>query len=339
MKNKLRIAPGGHMRALHSLIIQFIALCTRFETKFQEENVVPYMDVRGKQTGFHLPGDELFRENVWNRWFIQPDVHWNELWWGEACSPETDTTILVANEPREKFHDFHRAARKWLHYKPYITDQVDKFVNENFKGKVVGFHLRGSDSFLDTGRPHISLAYFRDMIQEKLQDYDTIYIATDSIEYLNYFKHYFGDRVVSYPIKEMVLMETYDFRPIHEYPQDPYASADEVLIEALLLSKVDLLVRGQSNITTYALVENPNMKFHQVDLPFYDNDRHVGQNFWPERDYSAFYMKELEVEKHDHYLAHSLEFENIHFSMLEGGLGGMDYDKLREIVRDYIYKI
>lgn len=337
MFDKLRIAPSGHLRAMHSLVAQYISICSKevYQKAFKFEGAFPYMDISKKKTGFHKKEDIFFKENIWNNYFVQPEIDENEIWLMEACSSCSDDSILLSYADRNKIKEYNEVVKQYLIYKPVILSKVEEFKNKYFKGKVAGLHIRGSDSFYDKGRPHYPLAFFRDLIDEKLSSYETIFLATDGVEYVNYFKNIFGNRIVVYDCKNRVDFPRYRFS-IHEQSiLDPYSAGEEVLIEGLLLSKTDLLIRGQSNITTYALIENPEMLFHQVDLPILDNDfyhlylddaaRNMVKN--------EYYIPELEVKNQEHYVQKALEFKEKQFEILDIGI---NEEKMINLIKKYI---
>jgi hypothetical protein len=339
MFDKVRIAPSGHLRALHSLVAQYISICSKDDYRriFQTEGATPYMDLSKKKTGFHKKEDIYFKENIWNNYFIQPEVGENEVWLLEVCSAFTDDSILLSYADRNEIKQYHDTAKQYLRYKPHILSKVESFKKEFFKGKVAGLHVRGSDSFYDKGRPHYPLAYFRDLIDEKLADYQTIFLATDGIEYVDYFKKLFGERVVAYNCKNRVDINRYRFS-IHEIAiADPVSAGEEVLIEGLLLANTDLLIRGQSNITTCALIENPTMLFHQVDLPIIDNDFYHLYLEEKSRNmiYKDYYIPELEIKKQSFYIQKAIEFKEKQFQILDTGI---NEDEMKKLIKKYIFE-
>ena len=61
----IRISPSGHKRALHSLILQFIEIIKRYEDQ-NVLDIIPFMDLSNKYTGFHPKKDVKFLSNPCN---------------------------------------------------------------------------------------------------------------------------------------------------------------------------------------------------------------------------------------------------------------------------------
>lgn len=334
----IRIAPSGHMRAMHSLINQYIVACYNLEERLHHTTFIPFMDLRKKITGYHNLDDKFYEENIWNRYFVQQPVDDNQVFYSEEVSSHTDYSILLTHlNTIELVNRFHNILKKYLVYKDYILQKVESFVQNNFNGRVASIHIRGGDSFYDKGRPHLPLSYYKDLIHEKLTDYDTIFVSSDCVEYVDYIKHNVNRTVVFYDTQNRVNLFNYK-KPIHEYPIDPFLAGEEVIIESLILSHSDLLIRGQSNITTVAYLHNPTMKLHQIDLPLLSNDFYhmrVTDDTVREHMKKNYYHKHLEVKNHEEYLVNAIEFKKKQFSILDEDR--MSY-KLEEIIKEIILK-
>jgi hypothetical protein len=326
--NKLRIAPSQHRKTIHVLINQYINRCYQWEETFKELGITPYMDLSKKNTGFHKKEDIHFKENVWNRWFVQPELSPDELWWAEDTTEGGVSSGM--NSPIENIHLCHNILKKYLIIQPFIIDKVNDFVNNNFKGKVLGIHVRGSDCYIDNLRPKIPLAYFRDIISEYLYYYDTIFIATDTLEYRNYFINHFPDKVVFYDSKSIVSFDSdYDFFSIHEKNVSG-TNGEDVIIESLILSKTDFLLRNRSNIAHFAQIVNPNLESHQLDLPFLMRDYYQSIEINP-----RYYNKQLEVKKHDYYWEQTSLFTKEHQNILNNHILS-NIDEMKKIINKYL---
>jgi len=49
---------------------------------------------------------------------------------------------------------------------------------------------------------------------------------------------------------------------------DKYKLGEDVLIETVLLSKCDKIIITSSNVSNYAMVLNPYIKYHYIDMDF-----------------------------------------------------------------------
>jgi hypothetical protein len=323
--DKIRIMPSQHYTTIHVLINRYINRCHYWEWAIKDLGKKPYMDLSKKITGFHKKEDTYYEENVCNRWFVQPEITPNEIWWAEDS---TENGIMMGmNAPIENINVCHDILKKYLVFQPSIISKVENFVNSNFKGKVLGVHLRGSDCYIDNLRPKIPLGYFKDIISEHLSDYDTIFVATDTLEYRNYFINHFPNKVVFYDSKSIISFDSdYNFFSIHEVDNSG-TNGDDVLVESLILSKTDFLLRNRSNIAHFAQMMNPNLECHQLDLPFLMQ----GQTPNP-----RYYNKQLEVKKHDYYWEQTSLFTKEHESILLNHDIVKNKKKLKQLINKYL---
>ena len=323
--DKLRIAPSLPKATIHVLITQYINRCHYWEWAFKDMGKKPYMDLAKKATGFHKKEDIYYEENVWNRWFVQPELKSNELWWAEDTIESG--VVMGMNSPIENIILCHDILKKYLIFQPSIVSKVEDFVNNNFKGKVLGVHLRGSDCYIDNLRPKIPLAYFRDIILEHLPYYDTIFVASDTLEYRDYFINHFPDKVVFYDSKSIVSFNSdYNFFSIHEVSNSG-TNGDDVLIESLLLSKTDFLLRNRSNVAHFAQMMNPDLECHQLDLPFLMNGHTPNPRY---------YNKQLEVEKHDYHWEQTSLFTKEHQNILSNNNVMVNKEEMKQLINKYL---
>jgi hypothetical protein len=328
-KNKLRIAPCGHERGFHSLITQYLAVCRRHLNKLVAEKITPYMDLSRKATGYHSKDDIHFLQNPWNNYFVQEPLKENELFWAECCDFSTDLTISPGHSPKADFLIWKEIKDKYLIIQPHILNKVDQFVDQYFSGKVAGIHIRGTDSFFDKTRPHLPISYYVKLIEEKLISYNKILLCTDSLEISTILKNTFGNRIINYD-SEKVELDKYRFH-LSYISEDPYKIGEDVLIESLLMAKCDLLVRSYSNVSAFALIENPTMAFHQVDDPFFLPE-HINRGSTPPFS-KEYYNYDLEISDMYYYLEKSKEFEYNKFKALETG----NHKQLTELIKNYFY--
>jgi hypothetical protein len=328
-RNKLRIAPSGHHRGMHSMITQYLAVCHRYLSYFETGNVIPYMDLSKKVTGYHSEDDVDFLQNPWNNYFIQEPLKENEIFWLESCERSMDLSISTGADPKSTFIMWKEIKDKYLIIQPHILDKVDDFINKNFTGKVAAIHIRGTDSFFDKGRSHLPVSFYKETIIEKLQNYSKILICTDSLEILEILKSSFGDKIISYD-SEKSTIENYNFH-LSYISKNNYKIGEDVIIESLLMSKCDLLIKGTSNVSTFSLIENPHIIIHQADLKFplppYFGSNHENPVL---KDY---YIDDLEISNMGYYLEKSKIFENKKFELLDQ----QKLNELSNLIKDYFH--
>ncbi|MEB2628199.1 O-fucosyltransferase family protein [Peribacillus frigoritolerans] len=99
------------------------------------------------------------------------------------------------------FHDKHRYIfRKYFKLQPYLSDEIEKFYNENMKDKhpVLGVHVRGNDKIVE--RPHLNqlnAAYFSEIDKYlEINPSASIFLLTDSESILEKYKVLYGNKVI-----------------------------------------------------------------------------------------------------------------------------------------------
>lgn len=142
---------------------------------------------------------------------------------------------------------------KYVKINQDISDRVNTFSERYFKQhKVLGVQFRGQEmrtavghSFPPSEKQMLRKAH--KMIDE--HGFDKIFLVTEEQSYLDIFKREFGDMVCytdSY--------RTYTKNAYKIYPRDShrYLLGRDVLIDSLLLSKLDGLLCGDSNVSEFA---------------------------------------------------------------------------------------
>lgn len=161
-------------------------------------------------------------------------------------------------------HEANSLIKKYIKFRPEITDFVENFVKENFDGHfVVSVHYRGTDKFISESK-FISFRAFDFKMQNfvKLPKNVKFFIATDDQYFLNYMINKYGKDKVCFNISAE---RSKNGRPLHFYNPSPYRQGFEALVDALLLSRGQVLVRTASNLSKWSTYFNPNIPEYQAN--------------------------------------------------------------------------
>ncbi len=147
--------------------------------------------------------------------------------------------------------------------KDHIQAKVDEFAAQNFLQKhVIGVHYRGTDKVdqRDTGRPVEAVRVPYDYVFEHLDTYDTsshFFVATDEAEFVTAMIERFGSRVLAYDA-----IRSSGGWGIHYEQREfsPYQAGEDALVDCLLLSKCNHLVRTESSLSRFSNVFNPMLR-------------------------------------------------------------------------------
>ena len=143
--------------------------------------------------------------------------------------------------------------KKYVVVKPHIQKIVDNFVNENFNNKnVIGCHVRGTDFAYATatsGEKYFEILDTRKDIQ--------IFLATDQTQYVDLFKARYGDeKVLTYDS----LRSDNDVAAFELENGSPYKKGEDVLIDTLLLSRTNSIIKCAAAGGEFALWFNENLE-------------------------------------------------------------------------------
>lgn len=169
----------------------------------------------------------------------------------ETFHPTQDVLKSYDESFRRPIHDVFN---KFIKIKPHIVEKINTFYQQHMQGKqTVGLHIRRTDKHKDAQK--IPLSIFID-IAKKFQDYQ-YFVASDSEQVINDLKNHFGNKIIAYDA-----YRSKDNTPIHySNPiSNKIKAGEDVLIEAILLSKCNIFIHGCSNVATAVLFFNPTLK-------------------------------------------------------------------------------
>ncbi len=158
---------------------------------------------------------------------------------------------------RDYRRSLNKVIKRYIKFKPSITDQVDAFYKEHIEGKkTIGIHLRGTDKF--TGVWPVPVERICDTANELAKEFSEcqFFIASDDARLVEKAK-----TLLKRPV---ILFDAYRSptgRKLHG-SQKNYNKAkhgEELLVEVLLLSRCDKFVHTRSNVSSGVLCFNPEL--------------------------------------------------------------------------------
>ncbi len=207
-------------------------------------------NIRGLKVDFGKKGlyyDRVCGENWWSYFFLPLSV-----------GKRTGKPIPIRGRDRLKaFHAHGRLnrkqasalVRKHIRIKPHIQKEVDAFVNKHFKGLyTIGIHYRGTDK--STESPRLEYGHVIEAVQKHTPSDEpyVIFVASDEEEFVEAMKEEFPDRVV---VKD-AFRSSGGGSGIHFSGKRGYLLGKEALLDALLLSRTNLLIRTSSNLSLWS---------------------------------------------------------------------------------------
>ena len=164
--------------------------------------------------------------------------------WGEAAK------IIYHTECGLSRDRVHQLISRYIHFKPYLLNMVNDFCKEFFfERPVIGVHYRGTDK--DTEAKRVPYHVFKEEIEKyvaanNLESF-LIYVATDEDLFLDYMIDKFPDSVIFIPAERSI-----DGQALHFSTENPYQQGLESLMDCLILSRTDFLIRTSSNLSLWS---------------------------------------------------------------------------------------
>ncbi len=157
--------------------------------------------------------------------------------------------------------------QRHVRVKSHILDKVDLFERDHFAGTgVLGIHMRGTDKGTAHAPPSLMRVVKPEEYFPHIDAYTDekgpckIFVATEQQQFLDQMTARYGDRVVSYQA-----VRTSGIRnPFELEGGNGYRKGEDVLIDCLLLSRCDFLLKCTSAVGEFAMYFNP--KLACVDL-------------------------------------------------------------------------
>jgi hypothetical protein len=156
------------------------------------------------------------------------------------------------DQTRKKAHEL---ITKYIRVKPSIQKKIDDFYQKNMAGKkTIGIHLRGTDKYLE--EPVVPLSRYIDKANEISHGSMQFFIASDDSKLFEQAKNLLKGKVIYF---DSFRASTNQHMWQNWHPQKARLG-EEVLIEAILLSRCDLIIHGFSNVAAAALYFNPTVQ-------------------------------------------------------------------------------
>lgn len=165
-----------------------------------------------------------------------------------------------------KRHQVFNLIQKYIRPKKTILEKIKKFTYKNFKNYfVIGIHYRGTDKFQEA--PRVTYEEVLEALNKIVDDrYDfRIFVATDEKQFLEFLLSKYPSNIVYQDMER-----SSDGTPIHLDPlTSRYKMGEEALIDCLILSKTNLLIRTDSRLSLWSAYFNPEVPVITLNSNYY----------------------------------------------------------------------
>ena len=154
--------------------------------------------------------------------------------------------------------------KKYIHVKESVLRKVESFVSRYFNGIfTIGVHYRGTDKGVEASPVSYEKVFQSILARIPPQGSWQIFVATDEIPFLKAIQLQFPGRVVACDA-----IRSEGKLGVHFLSEEGYRKGEEALIDALLLSRCQLLIRTSSNLSLWSTYFNPDLPTVLLNLRF-----------------------------------------------------------------------
>lgn len=149
---------------------------------------------------------------------------------------------------------------RYIRPRPHIREKVDAFVRMHFAGfHVLGIHYRGTDKWVEARRvPYAEIcAAVRDALGAQDGGRYRLFVASDEQGFVDHMEREFPGKVSSWCTLRAPEANPEDSDPIDFAMGDNFRKGEDAVIDCLLLSRCDALIRTLSSLGLCAGFFNP----------------------------------------------------------------------------------
>jgi hypothetical protein len=162
-----------------------------------------------------------------------------------------------------------RLVRKYIGIKESILEKVNDFFDRNAKDKfVLGIHYRGTDKRAEA--PPVTFPEFKRSICRFLDQnskFDCLFVSSDDQRFVDFIENKFGHTLPVFYHNDQE--RSRNNIAIHRSRKgDKYIKAEEAVLNCLLLSKCNALIKNASILSGWSKLFNPNLPVILLKPPY-----------------------------------------------------------------------
>ena len=205
------------------------------------------------------------------------DPNHGNNWWSYYCEPisigekvrvrEVAGDVPFARRREAEWYTDREEGfaliQKYIRFKPSILQRVEEFEKAHFqKHVVIGVHFRGTDK-LEKEASFITHSDVFRRVQEAVRPLILkrvkykVFLATDEQKMVDVMRAVFSTHLCYQP--NALRAKKGDPPPHFDFAYDRYLCGEEALVDCILLSKCDLLIRTSSNLSLWSMYLNPKL--------------------------------------------------------------------------------
>ena len=257
----IRRTPGAGFFSNLNFVLHNLYICEKLK-------MIPIIDMENYHTLYNCRVKIDNSKNAWNYYYKSvSNYNLDEVYQSKnvfICDNRASNRGFIKDLKKSKFKYFHgfqyldirhkKIFQKYIKIQEEFLDISKKFVDKNFKNKkILGVCFRGSDQKKSGYHPYTPTEKQMQFVTNfliKKYNFDKIFICTEDIDYLNFYKKKYGEKVLySDSIRTTDKVDLFDSEDIRHR----YKIGRGNLIDMLILSKTNHILFATSNIPYAAI--------------------------------------------------------------------------------------
>ncbi len=240
----------------------------------------------------------------------------------KICGKQTkDEDTSIFSSYKDDFNLANKYFFKYFKFCDKINNSVEQYIKVFKDKKVLGLHFRGTDKNKVKWVTHISIEEFIKIVDYHLEKniYNTIFISTDEHKFIDKIKEKYNDKyeilyyddlkndknnnsihldrlnLIEEKIKEIknnrnniekIIDLEYNLKKETEINN---ILLENVIINSLILSKCNCVLKTHSQVSAYSKVFNPDLQIYRINA--------CEEGYWPDSHISLYDFEQIEDEE------------------------------------------
>lgn len=223
--------------------------------QYEQKNIAGFNISFGK-TGLYY--DTAYGPNWWKYYFEPLKVgnsKGKNIVTVHGDHPLTTPFSIENIVPRK---ELHALIKKYIRIRPNILNAINNFQQTHFKNSyIIGVHYRGTDKQIEAPRvPYKKVELLiKEMLRRNVGKKCKIFIATDEKAFIDFAIKTFGKNRVLY---NKFAQRSTDGKCLHG-GEKRYEQGKHALMDCVLLSRANVLIRTSSNLSLVSTYFNPHL--------------------------------------------------------------------------------
>ena len=212
--------------------------------------------------------DPRIGDNFW-QYYFEPIEFGNQHQGTLQEINDLEKTILAVHMRYELAAErSYELIQKYIRVKPRIQQKVNTFCKDNFMDRyILGIHYRGTDKSLEAPRVSyeaVHRAIIEHITHVKPENFK-IFVASDEAAFIEFIEDKFPNIILKYDLER-----SQSQAPLHQGHQNPFEIGEGALIDCLLLSRSNFLIRTSSNLSYAASQFNPQIPVIELSEGYWE---------------------------------------------------------------------